>query len=119
MASRQDDPSAATAQPEDATAQQDNATAQRDNATAQGKVTARQDICVDGRRKTDKEILEEMQALMKEWIKRRGEIAVKRLSAPCLALIPGPVDEFVYGKEEARRARKRKEMLLKDKSKKV
>merc|ERR1711942_252881 len=49
MASRQDDdPSAATAQTHDATAQQDNAD------------------------KTDKEIAEEMQALINEWVRRYG-----------------------------------------------
>merc|ERR1712215_185379 len=44
MASRQDDPSAATAQQDNATAQQDNATAQQDNATTQpDDATAQQD----------------------------------------------------------------------------
>merc|ERR1711970_245813 len=101
MESRQDDnPSAANAQLDIATAQQDNATAQQDATTVQGNATARQDICVDGRRKTYEEMLEEIKALTTEAYKTtralqdptRGKVVQAQLFGAVISGISGAVE---------------------------
>merc|ERR1711970_712061 len=94
MESRQDD------NPSAANAQQDIATAQQDATTVQGNATARQDICVDGRRKTYEEMLEEIKALTTEAYKTtralqdptRGKVVQAQLFDAVISGISGAVE---------------------------